>query len=128
MEKRGQINGGLEGSSLEPGPLPPAEAPKKAPDKRAEASLETVLSREPKVRVMIHEQEGHEGTKDVYLGVNGRGILVKRGFEVDIPESYYHVLRDSKYEIPVKNDAGEDETKIIPRFAYSIIGESARRA
>ena len=83
---------------------------------------EATLAAEPKVKVMIHEQEGHEGQKDVFLGVNGRGILVKRGFEVDIPFSYYMVLKEAKYEIPVKADDGTDEIKIIPRFAFNVIG------
>ena len=91
-------------------------------------SLETILAAEPKVKVMIHEQEGHEGQKDVFLGVNGRGILVKRGFEVEIPFSYFKVLQDAKYEIPIKTDAGEDEIKIIPRFAYNVIGTLPQEA
>lgn len=74
---------------------------------------------EKRVKVIIHEQEGHEGTKDVQLGVNGRVINIKRGYEVEIPEPYFKVLEDAKYEIPVKNDDGTEEIKIIPRFAYS---------
>ena len=92
---------------------------KKAP----ETNWPAFLKKEPKVKTIIHEQEGQEGLLDVPLSVNGHVYLVKRGYEVDLPYSVFKVLQNSKYEVPVKDDDGNETLKVIPRFSFSVVGE-----
>lgn len=47
------------------------------------------------VRVLIHRTDDDGGDEAVPLGVNGRVMLVPRGKEVDIPSTYYEVLRNA---------------------------------
>lgn len=78
---------------------------------------------EKKYRVIINTQEGFDGKDDVKLGVNGRVFLVKRGHEVELPESYLGVLKDAKITQISKDDEGNEQIIDIPRFSYNILGE-----
>ena len=52
------------------------------------------LSKEPKVKIKLF-LDGDKYKDDVFVGVNGRTYLIKRGVEVEVPESVAKVLEDS---------------------------------
>jgi hypothetical protein len=90
--------------------------------------METLKS-EPTYKIIIHKQEGHEGTDDVKLPINGNVLLIKRGYEVEIGESYLKNLQSCQYDIFTKDDHGNDFVAQVPRFSFSIIsGPHQRKA
>lgn len=52
------------------------------------------LSHERKVKIKLF-LDGDKYKDDVFVGVNGRTYLIKRGVEVEVPESVAKVLEDS---------------------------------
>lgn len=73
---------------------------------------------EPRVKIVIDEQEGHEGHQPVKLGINGYIIVIKRGHEVEIPASYVNLLKELKQTVYSKDDDGNDISREVPRFAW----------
>ena len=80
---------------------------------------------EGKVRINIGIQETAGGNDAVPVGVNGRIMLIPRGKDVDIPESYLEALQ---HAVTFKYDALEDGMGInpVPRkvqlYPFQIIG------
>lgn len=56
------------------------------------------------VTVTIHSGERDEDKGDVFVGVNGRGYLIKRETEVDLPEEVVGALENAVVEVDAKND------------------------
>ena len=104
-----------DGDNIKVGPQEGTSEKKNNPAKKSQ--------KEKKFRVIINSQEGFEGKDDLKLGVNGRVFQVKRGFEVDLPESYLAVLKDAKYTIITKDDNGNEDIREVPRFSYNILGQ-----
>lgn len=52
------------------------------------------LSKEPKVKIKLF-LDNDKYKDDVFVGVNGRTYLIKRGVEVEVPKSVAKVLEDS---------------------------------
>lgn len=77
-----------------------------------------IIRAAPRVRIIIDEQENHEGSKDVPLGIDGYVINIQRGKEVDIPEPFIQVLENAKYTIIGKADDGQDTERQVPRFNW----------
>lgn len=105
------------------GGVMPEAAPKfvmeeKPPQKAEEINSVEVIRKAPKVRIIIDQQENHEGMNDVRLGLNGYVINIKRGVEVAIPEPFIHILENAKYTIISKSDDGEDVERVVPRFNW----------
>lgn len=77
---------------------------------------------EKKVTIMIEEQEGDENTGDVFVSVNGHAWQIRRGFEVEVPESVVHVLKNAVITKMIQ-DRLTDEIKYkdVPRFNFRII-------
>ena len=67
---------------------------------------------EKKVKIKLPIIRGENENEDVYVAVNGKSYLIKRGVYVDVPESVAEVLQHSeemqavaiKYEASVKNN------------------------
>jgi hypothetical protein len=77
-----------------------------------------------KFKIIIHEQDNFDENRDVFVGLNGYGYLIKRGKEVVVPEGVVNVLKESIITTIKKNpDTGEDEVRNIPRFSFSNYGE-----
>jgi hypothetical protein len=89
------------------------------PKAEKEPSDLEILAKEPRVKVMIHEQDGFEGGKTVKLSINGRAIEIMRGKEVMIGVSYLKLLDDTKYTIIGKDEQGNDYEREVKRFAYT---------
>jgi hypothetical protein len=106
-EETGKIDGGLQASIV-------AKAKKKA----GEGMVIFPIPDEPRVKIVIDEQEGHEGHQPVKLGINGHVLVIKRGHEVEIPESFINLLKELKYTVYGKDDAGNDTERDVPRFAW----------
>jgi hypothetical protein len=76
-----------------------------------------------RVKIIIHEQDGDDGSFDVKVGVNGRAYQIKRGVEVDVPPEVVHVLDNAIVTRIVKDpDTNREITKDVRRFNYSVIG------
>lgn len=77
-----------------------------------------------KFKIIIHEQDNFDENRDVFVGLNGYGYLIKRGKEVVVPDGIVNVLKESVITTIKKNpDTGEDEVRNIPRFSFSNYGE-----
>lgn len=55
------------------------------------STTETTVKAEKKVKIRIPLTR--ENSSDVFVGVNGRSWLIKRGVEVEVPECVAEVLR-----------------------------------
>ena len=70
-----------------------------APEQMRAATAKSVSAKsgrgDPLVRLVVHENESEEGKRPVFVAVNGTGMLIPRGREVEIPYRYYLVLRDT---------------------------------
>ena len=73
------------------------EAPKKEPEKPIRFKL-------------FKDGDKYKGSK--FVGVNGKGYLVKRGEWVDLPESVYNVLALSEEQIQVAEQVMEDSQMV----------------
>ena len=85
-----------ETASAEPQQLGPKPQPATADQKGPKSG---------KVRIVITVTEEAGGNEPVPVGVNGKVMLIPRGEEVDIPESYFEVLQ---HAIAHKYDALPD--------------------
>lgn len=57
-------------------------------------------------------KDGDKYKGDKFVGVNGKGYLVKRGEWVDLPESVYNVLVLSEEQIQVAEKVMEDSRMV----------------
>jgi hypothetical protein len=51
---------------------------------------------DPLVTLIISEQEGQNGKRDVFVGVNGVGMCIPRNKPVKVPYRYYLALMDAR--------------------------------
>ena len=58
------------------------------------STTETTVKAEKKVKIRIPLTR--ENSSDVFVGVNGRSWLIKRGVEVEVPECVVEVLRNQE--------------------------------
>lgn len=87
-------------------------------EKAKSTSAADELRAAPRVKIIIDEQDGHEGNKDVQLGINGYVLNIQRGKVVEIPEPFVKLLEDSKYTIIGKDENKEDISREQPRFHW----------
>ena len=81
--------------------------------------------KEKEYKIVIQEQEGVGGTQDVFVGINGKGYLIKRGMEVVVPAAVLANLKDSIYTNYIKDlEKGIDTEKQVPRFSVTVEGEA----
>lgn len=78
---------------------------------------------DPKVILVVREDDKPGGKEPVALGVNGRTIVLQRNVRVEVPYRFYLNLRDAAYgsvvQDPVTKEAVETQS---PR--YNIVVES----
>jgi hypothetical protein len=58
---------------------------------------------------------------DVFIGVNGRSYLIKRGMEASVPPEVYEAIKNANITVALTEDLSV--TKEVPRFAYRVLGE-----
>jgi hypothetical protein len=93
----------------------PAE-PKKAAAKKVVDS--DALSGK-KVRLTIHKDPRPTAVKDVFLGLNGVGYLIKRGEEAIVPTELVGVLDDA-VETLYEQQGDQLVARDVPAYAYSV--------
>ena len=80
----------------------------------------TVDPKSDTVRVLIYRQEGDEAS--VYLGNNGRGMLVPKGKEVEIPRHIYHALDIAKQIRYNSSEDGIDDGYEVHAYPHTVLG------
>lgn len=76
-----------------------------------------------KVRLIIQRTDDAGGDEPVPVGVNGRVMLIPRGEEVDVPVSYFEVLKNAithRYE-SLKDGGINPIPRKVPLYPYQII-------
>lgn len=75
-------------------------------------------------KIHIDEQAGPDAFPEVFVGVNGKHYLIKRGHEVVVPEGVVNVLKETVVtKILVDPKTGAETIKNIPRISFRILGE-----
>lgn len=78
-------------------------------------------SKEKRVKLMIFEQEGPEGKQDVPVSVNGYAYQIKRGIEVEVPESVIHVLENAVMTLSEPGEKpGTFVERNVRRFSFQV--------
>ncbi len=76
---------------------------------------------DPKVKITIAEVEGAGGSRPVYVGVNGVGMLIPRGRPVDIPYRYYRALKCAIKTVHEQDEAtGDILSAEVPAYPFSV--------
>lgn len=78
-----------------------------------------VVVTEPMVELTIHTQEGPGGKRPVFVGVNGKGILIPRNKPVKVKLRYFEALKnaiETKYEFD--EDAKANMPREMPSYPY----------
>lgn len=77
---------------------------------------------EPKVKLMINEQQGVSGKRPVFVGVNGIGMLIPRNEEVSVKLRYLNALRgatETLYEL--NEQTQKNEPKNVPSYPFQLV-------
>ena len=76
-------------------------------------------------RIILDEQDNSDKNNDQLVTdpSNGKQYLIKRGFEVDVPEGVVNNLRESVIDKLEYDANGEEVWRSIPRFAMRVIKE-----
>lgn len=100
--------------------IPLAAAPRPVVPSDARAALDS--KNDPRVTLLIAKGEGVDGDRPVYVGVNGRGMLVPRGEQVTIAYRYYLVLQNAVQTLKRQDPVTLEETDIdVPLYPVSVI-------
>ena len=119
-----QAYAGSEITIMVPEDDAPADAPVAAPIEPpavGKALRGSSAENDPKVKITIAEVEGAGGTRDVYVGVNGVGMMVPRGRPVDIPYRYFHALENAvKMNHEQDPETNEIVSSEVPSYPMSV--------
>lgn len=80
------------------------------------------------VKIMVHKTSEQGGDRDVFVGVNGKARLIKRGVEVEVPIEVAEVLKnaiETRYEWkadPRHPQGGENVARDAQAYPFSVIG------
>lgn len=76
-----------------------------------------------KVKLIIQRTDDAGGDEPVPVGVNGRVMLVPRGEEVEIPKSYFEVLKNAVKHIyePLKDGGMNPIPRKVAMYPYQVI-------
>lgn len=77
---------------------------------------------DPKVRMIVNEQEGAGGKRPIYVGVNGVAMLIPRGEEVDVPYRYYLVLKAAVQTLFEQDDATHElNSRSVQSYPFQVV-------
>lgn len=82
----------------------------------AQVNPRDALDAAPKVKIRIHKTGDKNEQKQVYVGVNGVGYLIKRGEDVLVPEPVMRVLEDAVQSV---YDYDDDKGMLVKREALA---------
>lgn len=80
----------------------------------------------PKVRVIIHNQEGPSGDQPVFVSVNGMGYSIPREIPTLIPKPILEALQNAAEVKYYREQTGEQQfgpvmERYVNRFPFSIV-------
>jgi len=81
-------------------------------------------STDRRVPIVIEESRDATDSQDVFVQVNGRAYLYKRGVEVIVPPEVIEVLNNAVIEKMVRIDEGNYVMRPVKRFPFRILGEA----
>jgi hypothetical protein len=87
-----------------------------APPLPTQVDPKAELDKAPKVLIRIHKTGDKNEQKQVYVGVNGIGYLIKRGEDVLVPEPVMRVLEDA---VQTVYDYDDDAGALVKRDALA---------
>jgi uncharacterized protein (DUF433 family) len=73
------------------------------------------------ITVNIAKQPGDGGGEPVFLGVQGKGILVPRGRSIEIPYPYAVCLENARQSIWTQDEEGEMHEEIVYQYPYQTV-------
>lgn len=91
---------------------------------QVEKSEQSRQKKERRIKINIAEGEGAEGKDDVFVSVQAVPYQIKRGVDVEVPESAYMVLKDAAYTVYDEFRDGDEieyRERQVPRFNFRII-------
>ena len=75
--------------------------------------------------VVFTDRTSENESKDVFMGINGRTIVVQRGIQVPVPQPFLDMMDNSKHPIfKTKKDGTRVQTAVRIRYPYSVVGET----
>lgn len=99
-------------------PLPPINHTAKASSK---AMVDRTSGMDPKVRLVIHRQEGKGGDRDLPVSVNGATILIPRGKQVEVPYRYFLALKNAVQTIVEQDEITLEEIRRdVPSYPFEV--------
>jgi hypothetical protein len=91
-------------------------------DKAVEGEVIPKAKKQKTVKIMIHKTEGDTGTLDVPVSVNGKTWLIKRGYEVEVPDFIEEALRNAvKFELGYDRETHSTPIKEMQAYPFSIV-------
>ena len=99
-------------------------APYKFPAKKASSRKKSSAkaSKSDMVRLILSEQSGAGGDRPVPVGVNGKIMLIPRGEEVEIPRSYFEVLKAAQTQITnQESEHGILKTRDVSSYPFQLL-------
>jgi hypothetical protein len=94
-----------------------------APEPRLERRVAPVSASNGKVKLIIQRTDEAGGDEPVPVGVNGRVMLIPRGEEVEVPQSYFEVLKNAIKHIyePLKDGGINPVPRKVAMYPYQRI-------
>jgi hypothetical protein len=107
--------------------LPPVEL---KPEERGGRMEGTLGKDDPRWLIVIPtlETEDGSGSRDVFVGVNGRAWQLKRGVELNLPHRVIVALDLAIAEILRHDDEGNEVRRSSKRFTYDVVERPTRAA
>lgn len=80
-------------------------------------------SNKDKVTIIIEESQNEADSTQVFVGVNGKDYLIKRGEPVAIPVPVFNALKDAVAGKLVKQVNGEYTLRHYPRYPMRVVNQ-----
>ncbi|MFW5489141.1 MAG: hypothetical protein ACNI3A_12130 [Desulfovibrio sp.] len=78
------------------------------------------MSKNSRVKVRFHAQEGGAGNDDIFVSVNGRAYLIQRERDVMLPREVLEVVENAEQTI-FEPSGGGVRARHVKRFAYTVL-------
>jgi hypothetical protein len=76
-----------------------------------------------KIRVIFHNQDGPGGADDIFVSVNGKGYLIKREHEVELPGEVMHIIENAKQNVFERGADSRIRERTVMRYSFSVLGD-----
>ena len=74
------------------------------------------------ITVNIAKQPGDGGGEPAFVGVQGKGILIPRGRNIEIPYPYAVALENARQSIWTQDEDGVMHEEIVYQYPYQLVG------